>query len=85
VDLDPRWNCLDGENYALDEIFQLHYTKMATQPWQPAWFRGKPEQHPRQDVVDLFWNTLKEAEENGYDHTQRIPDEPFGEYNILGQ
>jgi len=85
VDLDPRWNCLDGENYALDEIFQLHYTKMATQPWQPAWFKGKPEQHSRQDVVDLFWNTLKEAEENGYDHTHRIPDEPFGEYNILGQ
>ena len=85
LDLDPKWNCLDGENYTLDSIFQLHYTKMSTQPWKPAWFEGTPEEHPRKDVVDLFWNTLKEAEENGYDHTQRIPEEKFGEYNIIGQ
>ena len=28
--LDPRWNSHDGDT---DEIYQLHYTHMATQPW----------------------------------------------------
>lgn len=62
-DLDPRWNSHDGDT---EEIYQLHYTHMPTQPWKPRWFTGIPEEHPRKDLVDLFHNTYKEAEEAGY-------------------
>jgi lipopolysaccharide biosynthesis glycosyltransferase len=53
-DLDPRWNCLDGEGRNLDDIWQLHFTNMATQPWKPAWFTGNPQPHPRADLVEEF-------------------------------
>ena len=56
-DLDPRWNCLDGEDRDISDIYQLHYTKMATQPWDPAWFTGTRESHPRSDVVAQFYDT----------------------------
>lgn len=54
-DIDPRWNCLDGENLNVDQMWQLHYTKMATQPWKPKWFTGVTEEHPRKDLVDLWF------------------------------
>ena len=57
-DLDPRWNSHDGD---VDPFWILHYTHMPTQPWQPEWFKGVPEEHPRKDLVDLFWNTFDEA------------------------
>jgi lipopolysaccharide biosynthesis glycosyltransferase len=43
LDLDPRWNCHDGDGLAIDNIWHLHYTKMSTQPWKPAWFTGSRE------------------------------------------
>lgn len=55
---DPRWNCLDGEDRPISDIWHLHFTSMPTQPWKPAWFRGIPKQHWRQDLVDL-WNQYR--------------------------
>jgi len=52
--LDPRWNCLDGENRSIDDIWQLHFTNMSTQPWKPAWFKGPTQTHPRDDLVSLW-------------------------------
>lgn len=56
---DPRWNCLDGEGRSIDDIWHLHFTKMRTQPWQPAWLQKRHpskrvEVHPRQDLVNLW-------------------------------
>jgi len=62
-DLDPRWNSHDGD---AEPIYHLHYTHMPTQPWKPAWFTGTPEEHPRQDLVELFHKTYEEAEAAGY-------------------
>lgn len=62
-DLDPRWNSHDGD---AEPIYHLHYTHMPTQPWKPAWFTGTPEEHPRQDLVELYHKTFEEAEANGY-------------------
>ena len=62
-DLDPRWNSHDGD---AEPIYHLHYTHMPTQPWKPAWFTGTPEEHPRQDLVELYHNTYEEALANGY-------------------
>lgn len=55
---DTRWNCLDGEDRAISDIWHLHFTSMPTQPWKPAWFRGIPKPHWRQDLVDL-WTQYK--------------------------
>ena len=62
-DLDPRWNSHDGDT---NEIWQLHYTHMPTQPWQPAWFTGEIQDHPRPDLVELYHQTYAEAEAAGY-------------------
>lgn len=82
-DLDPRWNCLDGEDRELDDIWQLHYTNMATQPWRPSWYVGPQNDHPREDIVQVYHDTLEEATANGY------PPKEFGheidDYLIIGQ
>ena len=83
-DLDPRWNCLDGENYAVDDIWHLHYTKMSSQPWQPKWFKGVPEKHARPELVKLWYDMRDEASKAGYISGIYIPEEKFGEYNIIG-
>jgi lipopolysaccharide biosynthesis glycosyltransferase len=84
-ELDPRWNVLDGEDYDLNEIYQLHFTNMATQPWTPGWFTGEPQPHPRKDVVKEYERALEEARGNGYNPEDLIPSVPFGSYDIIGR
>ena len=60
-DLDPRWNTLDGEDRPLDDIYQLHYTNMATQPWTPSWYTGQTESHKRSDIVAEFYDRYQES------------------------
>ena len=38
ADID-QLNCLDGEGYDIQDIKQLHFTNMATQPWKPLGFK----------------------------------------------
>ena len=83
-DLDPRWNCWDGENYAVDDIWLLHYTKMASQPWKPKWFKGTAEKHARPELVELWQKMRDEASAAGYVSGNYIPEQKFGEYNIIG-
>lgn len=83
TDLDPRWNCHDGDGLEADNIWHLHYTKMSTQPWKPAWFTGKGEEHPRQDLVKLWHDTRAEAVLNGY--VPQLANETYGDYNIIGR
>jgi len=86
-ELDPRWNCLDGENYPLDEIHQLHFTKMNSQPWQPAWFAGQSEEHRRPDVKQAFYTAFEEAVRAGYDDRKLFNElqEDVVNYDIIGQ
>lgn len=63
---DPRWNCLDGEGRAIDDIYHLHFTRMASQPWKPAWAATPPrrkvfEPHKRPDLVQLWEQYRDEA------------------------
>lgn len=83
-DLDPKWNCLDGENYAVEDIWHLHYTKMASQPWKPKWFKGTPEKHARPEIADLWYKMRDEASAAGYVSGNYLPEEKFGDYNIIG-
>jgi hypothetical protein len=55
--LDPRWNCLDGEDYEVTDIWHLHFTWMPSQPWQPAWNTGDKQTHKRPELVKL-WNNI---------------------------
>ena len=45
-ELDPRWNCLDGEDREIEDMYQLHWTNMATQPWEPWCSRGRLKNTP---------------------------------------
>ena len=65
-EIDPRWNCLDGEDLSIDEIWQLHFTNMSTQPWEPEWFKGIKYPHPRSDILDAYFQLLEEAAANGF-------------------
>jgi lipopolysaccharide biosynthesis glycosyltransferase len=86
-ELDPKWNCLDGENYDLDDIYQLHFTNMATQPWQPSWYTGEPQRHPRDDVVDLFYEKVEAAKNAGYaaENYELKNDKELLDYGIIGR
>ena len=83
LDLDPRWNCHDGDGKSLDDIYHLHYTEMSTQPWKPAWFTGQTQEHPRQDLVKLWQDTRAEAVINGC--VPHLHNETFGQYSIIGR
>lgn len=85
-DMDPRWNCLDGEQYPVEDIWHLHYTKMNSQPWQPAWFQGKAEEHVRKDIKDLYFEKVEEAKQAGCVPPENEADRGSPvEYNIIGQ
>ena len=79
--LDPRWNSLDGDTGKEfgEEIYQLHYTNMATQPWQPAWYTGTPSQHPRSDLVEEFKRRLETAPDLGFTYEENV------NYGIIGR
>ena len=85
------YNCVDGEDLAIEEIKILHYSDMGTQfshkyslPRVSAeglehWFDGKIMAHPREDLIELFDSYYNEALANGYQlDTYRI--EPFGAF-----
>ena len=78
--LDSRWNCLDGEDLAIDDIWHLHYTKMASQPWKPAWYLGEAEAHARPEIADLWFQYKEEAMANTW--WPKKPNPPFGAFNI---
>ena len=82
-DLDPRWNCLDGENKSISDIWQLHFTKMNTQPLKPKLFQGETYEHPRKDVIKAYEDALQEALDTGYSLDKKITEEV--EYDIIGQ
>ena len=85
-DIDPRWNVLDGENLKFEEMYQLHYTNMATQPWKPGWYTGQPMEHPREDVVKMYYKKVGEAKLAGMQPYTPGKDYPtLNEYNIIGR
>lgn len=86
-DLDPRWNCLDGENLDLKDIWQLHFTNMATQPWKPSWYTGETKEHPRPDVVRAWHDAVAESydvRESAKFRDSLVYHEPVA-YNIIGR
>lgn len=85
-DIDFRWNVLDGENLTPEEMYILHWTNMATQPWKPAWYVGPQAEHPRKDLVAL-WNDLKvDCLDRGLmPHRPNIDYPAYGAYTIIGQ
>ena len=81
-DLDPRWNSLDGDTGKVfgEEIYQLHFTNMSTQPWTPTWFTGEAQTHPRTDLVDKFLELLEKAPEmEGVEYEQNV------NYGVIGR
>ena len=83
-DLDPRWNCLDGEDRKIDDIWQLHWTNMATQPWRPGWYVGEQKPHPRPDLVSLLNEMHQEAKDAGYISNSKLYKDDI-HYGIIGQ
>jgi hypothetical protein len=85
-DLDPRWNVLDGEDLKVEDMFQLHYTNMGTQPWGPSWYKGPVSVHPRPELCTL-WKTLRDQCHKFYVPFLKpnIDYPAYGAYNIIGQ
>lgn len=81
--LDTRWNVLDHESYEIDEMWILHYTVMASQPWKPKWFTGVPKEHDRPELKQLWFNLKDEAKAKGY--KPNLEYEHFGKYDVLGK
>mgnify|MGYP001084895646 CR=1 FL=1 len=78
--IDKRWNCLDGEDLQLTEIYQLHFTNMSTQPWKPTWYKGESQEHPRDDIIEIYSKLRQECESKGI-KLKDIPDDPI-DFNI---
>ena len=83
-ELDPRWNCLDGEDRKIDDIWQLHWTNLATQPWRPGWYVGEQKPHPRPDLVSLLNEMHQEAKDAGYISNSKLYEDDI-HYGIIGQ
>lgn len=79
--IDKRWNCLDGEDLKLSEIYQLHFTNMSTQPWGPTWYKGETQKHHRDDIIEIYSKLRHECESEGI-KLKEIPDD-FIDFNIL--
>jgi len=79
--IDPKWNCLDGENLKIEEMFQLHFTNMSTQPWKPEWYQGVRSVHPRKDIIETYFELLEEASTHGFKPT---PYNKKFDYKIIG-
>jgi len=73
-----NYNCIDGENLAVENIKILHYSDMGTQfshkyslerlnkEGLEHWFDGEIVTHPRQELTELFDSYYSEALANGY-------------------
>lgn len=66
AEIDPSWNCLDGEDKEINQIKQFHFTNMQSQPWHPSWYKGEPLPHPRNDILKVYESLKLEALENGF-------------------
>ena len=57
---------------------------MPTQPWKPKWFTGETVDHPKHELVELFWDKVDEAENEGYRVEDYAVDRGI-QYGIIGQ
>ncbi len=72
--LDSRWNSFDGfvtddleavhdrrlhKRYDADDIWQLHWTSLSTQPWHPKYNGFGKSTHARPDLTDILWKYAK--------------------------
>lgn len=85
------FNCVDGEDLAIEDIRILHYSDMGTQfshkyslprlqaEGKTHWFDGQILPHPRQDLVELFDTYYQGAIQAGYS-IENYRTTPFGEF-----
>lgn len=87
-----QWNYCDNEDHGpLSEAKAVHYTEIPSQPQlkyaiprlkaegKKHWFDGKPIDHPRREIAELFDREFAEARAAGYT-PERYRVESFGEY-----
>ncbi len=89
-EIDPSFNCIDGEGLPLDRIRLLHYSDMGTQfshrhalarlagEGKAHWFDGEVLPHPRADLTALFDHTLDAALASGLRLDDYSNPSPFG-------
>ncbi len=69
--IDSRWNSFDGwvtdgpattrdeqSEYALDDIWHVHFTSLSSQMWHPKYSPHGKAGHKRQDITDLVWKKI---------------------------
>jgi hypothetical protein len=86
LDLDPRWNVLDGETLALDEMWQVHFTCMGSQPWTPSWYTGAAVEHIRPDLCGYWLNYRDRLNAQHAPKPQpKVDYDTYGCYTIIGR
>jgi hypothetical protein len=58
--LKDKWYSIDGVDFNPETVV-LHYSRMATQPWEPYAHGYQYPPHPRTDLALLWWRTYAEA------------------------
>tara|TARA_B100001778_G_scaffold297379_1_gene270823 strand:+ start:1507 stop:2292 length:786 start_codon:yes stop_codon:yes gene_type:complete len=66
--LDARWNSFDGcvtddpcehrgkqKHYDIDDIWQLHFTSLSSQPWHPKYSPHGKAPYAREDISQRLW------------------------------
>lgn len=91
-----EWNCLDGEDYESlhdPRIKAIHYTSMSHQPQlkyaiprleaegRSHWYDGRPRQHWRADLIELFDELLMESHHHPWNVGRFIQQPRFGRYH----
>jgi hypothetical protein len=75
--IDPRWNCMDGEDRPLSDIYQAHFTNMSSQPWHPSWYKGVNTPHKRPDLVEKYFSIQQACNDAG------VPESNIREEKVL--
>jgi hypothetical protein len=66
--IDSRWNSFDGyvtdgpatdrmnqQEYALKDIWHLHFTSLSSQPWHPKYSPHGKATYKREDIANELW------------------------------
>lgn len=59
--MDNRWNAMDTLGIKLEDSWNVHFTRLGTQPWNPDWYKGPTSENPRKDLVLAWKNLLQNA------------------------
>ena len=59
--MDNRWNSMDTLKIPLEDSWNIHFTRLGTQPWNPDWYKGPSRPNSRPEFVEAWKKVLNDA------------------------